>query len=399
MNKIQEIFTAWNISFNPNDEQAELASKRIEVCNSCEHKKQNTFFKNVCDLCGCSLSKKVFTPIVGACPDGRWNDIDNAVLKNKPMRNLRFVCAQPTIPYYTWQVEVMLNNFMEMGINLNNVDVVCHKENGVIPDDWSKLANKYPARFLFYNDTRETKHYISSIRPNILKQHWQRFPELKDEVIFYHDCDIIFTKPPSSWITNEMLTDNKWYGSDTRFYISAEYIQGKGEQILDAMCAIVGIDKEVVISNEMNCIGAQYLMKGIDYQFWDDVERDCERLFKEITELNNEIKKEKPDYHELQIWCADMFSVLWNGWKQNVETVVHSNFNFSWGTSNEEVFNKNNIFHNAGVTTSSGGLFYKAEYMKSLPYSLSLDIKADTASKKYYQWVQEVGKKSVLKSQ
>jgi hypothetical protein len=358
---------------------------------------------------------------VGACPDGRWNDIDNAVLKNKPMRNLRFICAQPTIPYYTWQVEVLLNNFMEMGINLNNVDIVCHKENGVIPDAWSKLANHYPARFLFYNDTRETKHYISSIRPNILKQHWERFPELKDEVIFYHDCDIIFTKPPSSWITEEMLTDNKWYGSDTRFYISAEYIRGKGEQILDAMCDIVGIDKELVIANEMNCIGAQYLMKGIDADYWAECERDSERLFKEITDMKpifeaNWIAKmvaenkgyikggklyritddEEWRYHELQIWTSDMWSVLWNGWKRGYETVVHENFKFSWATSSEEVYNQHNIFHNAGVTTSSGGLFYKAEYMKSLPYSLSLHIKAETASKKYYQWIQEVGKKSIL---
>ena len=283
-----------------------------------------------------------------------------------------------------------------MGINPNQIDIVCYKENGVIPEDWSKLANYYPARFLFYNDTRETRHYISSIRPNILKQHWQRFPELKDEVIFYHDCDIIFTKPPSSWITDEMLTDNKWYGSDTRFYISAEYIRGKGEVILDAMCDIVGIDKELVIANEMNCIGAQYLMKGIDADYWAECERDSERLFKEITDLNNEIKKEIPDYHELQIWCSDMFSVLWNGWKRNVETVVHSNFNFSWATSSEDDYNKTNIFHNAGVTDNKGGLFYKCDYMKSLPYNVHLHIKAGTSSNKYYEWIQEVGKKSIL---
>jgi hypothetical protein len=312
------------------------------------------------------------------------------------MKNLRFVCAQPAITYYTWQVEVMLQNFIAMGINPNQVDIVCYKENGVIPEEWSKLANRYPARFLFYNDTRKSRHYISSIRPNILKQHWERFPELKDEAIFYHDCDIIFTKPPTSWITNEMLTDNKWYGSDTRFYISADYIRGKGEQILDAMCDIVGIDKELVISNELNCIGAQYLMKGIDADYWAECERDSERLFKEITDLNNEIKKDNPSYHELQIWCADMFAVLWNGWKRGNETVVHDNFKCSWGTSSEDDYNKTNIFHNAGVVDNKSGLFYKCDYMNCLPYNLSLQIKSETASQKYYSWIQEVGKKSVL---
>jgi hypothetical protein len=309
---------------------------------------------------------------------------------------MRFVSAQPATMYYVWQTEVMLQNFMAMGINPNQIDIVCYKENGVIPDAWSKLANHYPARFLFYDDKRETKHYISSIRPNILKQHWQRFPELKDEVIFYHDCDIIFTKPPTSWITEEMLTDDKWYGSDTRFYISAEYIRGKGEQILDAMCDIVGIGKELVISNEMNCIGAQYLMKGIDADFWAECERDCERLFKEITDLNNEIKKEKPDYHELQIWTSDMWAVLWNGWKRGYESIVHDNFKFSWATSSENDYNKTNIFHNAGVVDNKSGLFYKCDYMNCLPYNVPLHIKAETASNKYYEWIQEVGKKSIL---
>ena len=40
------------------------------------------------------------------------------------IRNLRFVSAQPASLYYAWQVEVMLNNFQVMGVNLNNVDIV-----------------------------------------------------------------------------------------------------------------------------------------------------------------------------------------------------------------------------------------------------------------------------------
>ena len=138
--------------------------------------------------------------------------------------NLRFVCAQPAIKYYSWQLETMLNNFMEMGINLNQVDIVCWKENGIIPEEYSKLANGYPARFFFYDDTRETKHYISSIRPNILKQHFIAYPELENEAIFYHDCDIVFTKP-INW--EQFLQDNKWYGSDCRWYIGHDYIISK----------------------------------------------------------------------------------------------------------------------------------------------------------------------------
>lgn len=316
---------------------------------------------------------------------------------------LRFVCAQPATLYYAWQVEVMLNNFIKHGINPNQIDIVCWKQNGVIPNEWLKLANGYAARFFFYDDMRVTKHYISSIRPNILKQHWLKYPELKYEPILYHDSDIVFTKPIDF---DQFLMDDKWYGSDTRWYIGHDYIISKGEDVLDKMCEIVDIDKQIVKDNELNAIGAQYLMKGLTYEFWDNVEKDCERLFKEITELNNEkIQLDRhtmgPDearqpYHPIQIWCADMWAVLWNGWKLGNETICHPQLEFSWATSTEADWNRLNIFHNAGVTNASSGLFYKAEYMNELPYNKNLQIRENTASWNYWNEICETAKKSVL---
>jgi hypothetical protein len=312
------------------------------------------------------------------------------------IRQLRFVSAQPATLYYAWQVEVLLNNFKKQGINLNNVDIVCWKQNGIIPNEWLKLANGYPARFFFYDDTRETKHYISSIRPNILKQHWKARPEIHFDAIFYHDSDIVFTKPISEWITEEMIMDENWYGSDTRWYIGHDYIISKGEDILSEMCRLVDIDKEIVKENELNSIGAQYIMKGIDYTFWDNVEKDSEVLFKQITDLNNFKKRLNPTYHELQIWCSDMWAVLWNGWKLGNKTICHKNLAFSWGTSQEKDWNEMNIMHNAGVTNSTSGLFYKAAYMNELPYNKNLDIKPNTASWYYWNEICETAKTSVL---
>jgi hypothetical protein len=309
------------------------------------------------------------------------------------MKNLRFICAQPTSLFYAWQVEVSVNNFMDMGINPNNIDIVCWKINNVIPVEWVKLTQKYPARFFFYDDTRAIKHYISSIRPNILKQHFEAHPELENEAIFYHDCDIIFTKP-IDW--KQFLTDDKWYGSDTRWYIAHSYILSKGQDIMDKMCEIVGIDESIIKDNELNSIGAQYLMKCINAEFWSNVERDCEKLYKDITELSNIKKARDNQYHELQIWCADMFALLWNGWKLNKQTVCHPDLEFAWGTSSERDYDRLNILHNAGVTTSADGLFYKAEWMNRLPYNQNLKIKDGTASKKYYEYIQQIEKKSVL---
>jgi len=84
MNKIEEIFKAWNIAFNPDDAQAELAAKRIEICNSCEFKKTD-FGLNRCSVCGCALRGKVFSPVKGACPKGKWDDVDGCGIDDEPL--------------------------------------------------------------------------------------------------------------------------------------------------------------------------------------------------------------------------------------------------------------------------------------------------------------------------
>lgn len=339
------------------------------------------------------------------------------------MRELRFVSAQPATTYYAWQVEVLLNNFMEMGVNLNHIDIVCWKQNDVVPDQWSKLANRYAARFFFYEDTRETKFYISSIRPNILKQHWAHHPYLKDQAIFYHDSDIIFTKPITSWITPEMLEDEEWYGSDTRWYISHSYIKGKGQEVIDMMCAITELPEDLIKDNELNAIGAQYLMKNVTADYWNRVEKDSEKLFHEVTQLNSKlssiekpkwldrkakweeenkevmargIKFPEPEYNPLQIWCADMWAVLWGAWRLGYKTNCHANFEFSWGTSSIGDYNRMNIMHNAGVTDPNGGLFYKSSYQTVLPYNLNLKINENTGSREYYRWIEKTEQKSCL---
>lgn len=305
---------------------------------------------------------------------------------------LNYIMAQPATKYYSWQVEVCINNLMDSGINPKNIYVVCHAQNE-IPPEWVKLKEGYPVNFCFYKDTRVTKYYISSIRPNILKQHFELHPELEDSAIFYMDCDIVFTKP-INW--EQFLDDDKWYGSDCRWYIGHDYIISKGEDILDKMCEIVSIPKHIIHKNELNSIGAQYLMKRVNARFWAEVEIDSERLYKEITEINNIKKRGNPAYHELQIWTADMWAVLWGGWKMGKETVCHADLEFSWGTSTLGDWEKLGIYHNAGVVSSGQGLFYKAEYMNKLPYNEVLDIKEGTASKKYWEIIQEVAKKSVL---
>lgn len=78
LKKFETIAKAWITAANPNEEEKQLAEERISVCNSCEHRKENTTLIDFyyCELCGCPLNKKIFSPInleVNPCPEKKWN--------------------------------------------------------------------------------------------------------------------------------------------------------------------------------------------------------------------------------------------------------------------------------------------------------------------------------------
>jgi hypothetical protein len=301
------------------------------------------------------------------------------------MKQLYYICAQPAIVYYEWHLEVMIHNFRKNGIRDDQIHIVLGKTDTNSQSVYDKLRLKYPTIvFGLYDDSRESRVYISSLRPNILKQHFKKYPELSNHAIFYHDCDIAFTKPVS-W--DHLLNDEVWYLSDTQSYIGARYIKSKGLNILQEMCDIVGISSDKVDSEEHNSGGAQYILKNITPEFWGKVEHDSEELTKYFITKAMEYKT-IPDYHPIQSWTADMWAVLWNGWYFGHEIKVVPEMNFCWPTNQVMEWGRNAIYHNAGVVSSSTGMFYKAQYTQSAPF----DIQLDSFDTKYcsYRYAQEI---------
>ena len=289
----------------------------------------------------------------------------------------------------------MLNSFIKHGINPCDIHILVayspdenDKTNHPdVVDLYSRLINRYGSvNFFFYKDTRVNPSYIPSIRPNILKKHFQYFKGLENDIIFYHDCDIVFTKNPdfSKFINNKIC-----YVSDTSSYLNADYILSKGSDIYEKMCQIVGIHPSIPKLMNSNSGGAQYLLKGINSEFWEKVETDCEKLYKFFLQ-DEQIKLNKnPSYHPIQRWTSDMWAVLWNLWILEKETKVDPYFDFTWATDPIEKWNKNFIFHNAGVT-APGELFYKGIFMNALPYNIENKFNTNFASYNYFKEIQEV---------
>ena len=310
------------------------------------------------------------------------------------MKNLRYICCQPAIPYYTWQVEVLINNFKKMGVNPNYIDIVCAIDNNVIPNEWIKLMTHYNSvRFFFYNDTREDKTYIPSVYFNLMKQHIVARPEIQNDVLFLHDSDIVFTKPANF---NSMIAGDSWYLSDTKFYINYDYIQVKGNDIYEKMCDIVGINKTIPKLMNNNSGGAQYIVKNTTYEFWDKVERDSVKLYSYFCEVEpNYVKKNEHDY-PIQKWTAGMWSLLWNAWLAGHETIVDDRMGFGWVTNPYSDVDKYSILHNSGVLHTNTDLFYKGNYMNKLPYFENVNVNTERASSYYWNEICETANNSVL---
>jgi len=308
-----------------------------------------------------------------------------------------YMCAQPGIKYYMWQVEVMLHNFEKHGINMNDVHIV-FAENKTEPEgvyryaEAEALKQRYGAQIFWYEDTRPDIRYISSIRPNVLKQHFKALPQLQTATIFYHDCDIVFTKKPDF---SQFENDDIWYLSNTNSYINADYIKSKSEEVYNLMCEIVGLHPSIPVKYNEHSGGAQYILKNINYKFWDKVEHDSQELYYQVSQYEQAKKQANPQYHELQIWCADMWAVLWNGWLQGNETKCVPELDFSWGTDSQNRWDETTIYHNAGVINSQNG-FYKGIYQSEYPYNKNLTITQNNCSAKYYAEIQETEKQTVI---
>ncbi|VBB17608.1 hypothetical protein YASMINEVIRUS_71 [Yasminevirus sp. GU-2018] len=292
---------------------------------------------------------------------------DSLVLRAIQENNLIFVSAQPDNTYFHWQVEIYLYQFEKHGI----IDrcYALFGYTGQTPSAYAqRLAKKYP-HVLFYKDTRTSNDYSPSIRPHLFAKFFKEYPHFGKNV-FCHDSDIFLTKLPRFDL---MLQpgDDVSYLSDTISYIGYEYIRdcsirykSKHKSLPDldifyGMCKAVGISPELVIANQPNSGGAQYLLKNIDHTYWEENERKCDELYSYLCKY----EKTYPINHHIQKWTAGMWVDIWLLWKRGGKTKIHKELDFSWATGTVDEYNHYNIFHLAGITGSNcSDKFHKGKF-------------------------------------
>jgi hypothetical protein len=288
--------------------------------------------------------------------------------------NLVFVSAQPDVPYFHWQIKVYVHNFIQKGINPNDIHVVLAIVQGKKEPSKESLELKdLGINIHHYVDNRDKKHYIPNIKPFLIYKWLEENPQY-GKSFFLHDADIIFRELPDF---KELMKDNIIYLSDTVGYIGYDYIMdccdryetqypnsNKG-QLIQEMTDVVGVNINCVKCNQENSGGGQYIIKDTDSEMWKKIYDDCVPLYDQMMSYQ---KRFPISPGEIQFWTAEMWSVLWNLWYFGKETKVTKELDFSWATDDLILYNNKPILHMAGVTEDlKDRKFYKGEYINDDP--------------------------------
>ena len=316
-----------------------------------------------------------------------------------------FLSAQPYDLYFAWQIEVQIVNFRKHNISDKMHVCVWYPDNRTNPDTpnfepWLRLAKKYKeVSFFFYKDkglsVEEFQLYIPQLRPQILSKHFDENPHLKDEVIFYHDSDIIFNYLPDF---DKLSKDNINWQSDTSGYLDYRYLYFKEKQgkikNREAICKLASIGNisiQTLASYKKKTGGAQYILKGIDGDFWRDVERQVIEIrkafyYKQPNSINSRyFSSEESGF---QSWCADMWAVNMALWSRGKITDVTKELDFSWATDDVDTYLQKPIYHNTGG--KKPGVFDKTRWINKSPIHINHAVSKKSASYHYVLAIKDV---------
>jgi hypothetical protein len=320
------------------------------------------------------------------------------------------ITAQPNVVQYAWQTRVQIVNMQQYGYDKLLHVLVLAKEDQPIDSSWLKLSEEFPqVAFHWHVDTDnlyethiEKLRYESLVRPYVLAKHYSLHPELSGESVFYIDSDVLFLKAIDF---EKLLQDDIVYLSDTIDYIGAKYFDSKiGQVILNKMhdyrkidvlneCArIFSLDRNIIQANQERSGGAQYLLKGIDADFWKDVLAGCVKLKRYLQSINTEFFVNENE--GFQSYCSDMWAVLWSLWKRGIKTQIAPDLSFAWSTDFISVLGSKALYHDAGMTPFFKNGFQKTNYRLKEPATVTAQyFNPDFCTSWYVQQIEKAYKK------
>lgn len=306
------------------------------------------------------------------------------------MKDTKFITVCPVDVYYTWQVHLWLESLKKIGHSDKAIVLLYQPFDRQKPKVWDEIEALYPeATFKTYVDDKNElgnllSIYIPILRPYCLSKWWTDNPEMQNCNIFYCDSDVIFTH---KFTLDGLLEDDVCYLSNTNSYINASYFDSKIKDVLpekleqykqldvlSSVTSLVGISRDICEANNGHSGGAQYLLKNINTQFWNNVLHNSIVIYRYLSTINAEFF---PDESKgFQRWCSDMWAVLWQLWRTDHTTKVVKQLDFAWATDSISKLETTTIYHNAGISsdiTNGFPTFFKGKYHSGKDISLDIE--------------------------
>jgi hypothetical protein len=287
---------------------------------------------------------------------------------------MKYLISTSDTKYFQWQLIVQHHNFLKNNIHKDMILVYSFDQKS--SKEFERLCRALRIKAYGYLDDRKEWGYTPSKRSYILSKLFNDLPELENETIFFTDPDVLFNKKPDF---SKFDDDDIWYLSDTRSYLDSKYIKSKSEELFIKMCEIADIDPQLVIDNDNNAGGAQYIMKNLNAEYWLEVAHVAEKLYKFMKSTESKYNPE----HPIQSWTADMWALIWVAWKMGYQTKIPKEMNFSWATDSIDKVESEGIYHNAGVFDQKD-LFHKGHYSGKYPFGDDLSFVNDKKGSIYY---------------
>lgn len=288
---------------------------------------------------------------------------------------MKYLTSQNATVKFKWQLSVYITSLLEIGVNPKDIVVLFSDSDSHIP---KYIRDHYHVDVHVYEDNREDKSYIPSIKPYLVYRYLDENPFARLEDYVYTDSDIIIREPLDFSL---LPADCKnWYGSDCGGYLDMEYLNyvDNSEKIINAMLETVGVTIDDVKSIDANCIGAQYIISNPSPEYFKKVYQDSYKLYHATIKIES----------NFQHWVAEMYATLWNMPLFNINPHISDELAFTWGTDSAETFKENKIYHDAGVVDGNQGLFYKGNYNMREPFDDDFSfISKDKASYYYTQYI------------
>jgi hypothetical protein len=286
--------------------------------------------------------------------------------------------AQPSIPRFSWELEVLLTNIRQF----TDMEVILLFSK---PHDYDKsvpqhLVRKYQGvRAFVYEDNRFDKSYIPSIRPYLWWQYLKADPARENETYFYIDSDVIFREWPD--FSAMQVNALHWAGSNCDSYIGYDYLKQvtQGDAIIGRMASYCGIEPKQMIG--VPGIGAQLVIANPTAEMWQKSYNRSNILWHYLDGVNSNIQK----------WTAEMWAQLWTWVEHGITLDMPDELNFCWATDPLDRWENTKIMHNSGVTEDTGKLFFKGKYRDYTPFGEDFSwVDTKKCSRKYVDAIEKV---------